>query len=338
MSSFRYAATPAFCGLVLVATAVLAGAGARSLRHERVEPGSLVSLAPRPSPALRRESPVVLGETPGEPRAEAGFLGVTLLGDAVELTARRAARLESVPFRLGDAVKQGDLVAQLDTTALRGELAVTRARARVARAEASRIALDVEHASRYLRTREELWQQGVLSKDELDLARHRRRQLGQDLLVAKARAKEAEANHEKVQAQLLDAEVRAPFTGTVAESFVAAGATVAENQAILRLVSGASPRVRFAVPEADADGLSVGLGVEVRVVGIEQTFIGAITHVAPELDRAAGLLFAEAGLSPSLPVGLLGGRQVTVRVSNRGVSQGEPAKGQAPLDTAGSEL
>jgi multidrug efflux pump subunit AcrA (membrane-fusion protein) len=65
---------------------------------------------------------------------------------------------------------------------------------------------------------------------------------------------------------------------------------------VVRLISSSDLWVRFAAPEETAARLSVGLPVRVRVGGAEQVLSGVIEKVAPEVDAASRMIFAEARL------------------------------------------
>jgi RND family efflux transporter MFP subunit len=241
-----------------------------------------------------------------------GYPGVFLLGRGVDLTSQIDARVESVAVRMGDVVKRGDVVAQLDTSGLQSELAVMVAQHAVARAESGRMRVEVDEATRVLRSRTQLRQESLISRDELELAAHQQKQAMAGLRVALAKAAATKAQLEEVRERLRVAQVLAPFDGVVGERFVEPGATVGPSKPIVRLLSTVPPRVRFAVPEEVSERMLPGLVVQVHLIGAEGHLDGTVTRVAPELDPTSRMLFAEVELDPAAPSARLGGRRVKV--------------------------
>lgn len=129
--------------------------------------------------------------------------------------ARAAGQVDIVTFEEGDAVKKGDVLAELEHKDLEASLAASVAS--VARAEAS-IAeqkILIEQAKADYQRAERLWQARSFSKAEYDVAKFSYRSavarlgsLETELTLAEARRKQAELLKENMF-------IRAPFDGTV---------------------------------------------------------------------------------------------------------------------------
>jgi multidrug efflux pump subunit AcrA (membrane-fusion protein) len=63
---------------------------------------------------------------------------------------------------------------------------------------------------------------------------------------------------------------------------------------LVRLIASGTLRVRFAVPEERADSLTIGDPVRITVG--EQLLSGAVEKIAPEVDTASRMVFAEASI------------------------------------------
>jgi RND family efflux transporter MFP subunit len=253
---------------------------------------SLLTTAPGPVALAPLVAPV-------ESRpAETGMLGVVLAQESVDLVPKLEGRLDQVHVRLGDHVARGALIASLDTRSIQRDMAMGEAQLEAARTDVSKAELELAEAQDRLARRRAPLQAGIpaVSGDELAVAEFRFKQAGPSLAAARAHVAERQARVDQLKQSIEDAVVRAPFDGVVAARFVDPGAVVGSHTPVVRLISSSDLWVRFAVPEETAARLSVGLPVRVRVGGADQVLSGIIEKVAPEVDAASRMIFAEARL------------------------------------------
>lgn len=121
--------------------------------------------------------------------------------DKVELTTRVSGVVEAVLVKPGQHVKKGAVLLRLDKTVLQAHL--EEASAEYARAQA-----DEADAKRELGRAQELYDRTVSSTSELEAAQLRYARAQAGLSAARARRVIAQKN-------LADAELKAPFGGTV---------------------------------------------------------------------------------------------------------------------------
>jgi multidrug efflux pump subunit AcrA (membrane-fusion protein) len=289
----REVALGALAGLMLAVAVAVAGYLLRATPDQRWEPAA----DELTSPARRAPD--------RQPRA-AGFVGVLLAGESVDIEPRSEGRIDEVLVKPGDRVLRGAPIARLDVRAIVHQLAIARA----ALAGASH---------RY--TRRRLVPEAVPA-EEIDTAR---------LEVAQERAKVAilaEASREAM--------VPAPFEGTVAERYLSAGALAGPGKPIIRLLGAGPPRVRFAVPEANAAAVSVGAPVTIEV-GQSQVR-ATVSDRNPEVDVAAGMLYGTAMLEDPATVALPAGAICRVFLAeHRWAAAGGAAVVRKPLPPAGAE-
>jgi RND family efflux transporter MFP subunit len=235
--------------------------------------------APKPTPA---SSPLVSPHISKAIVAVPDFLGVVLTGTAVDVAPKVEGRVQTVLVKPGDKVTRGSVVAEIDVRAARQALAL---------AESA-----LTDAEQRLARRSNL-EAGVLSQEELSNAK---------VLVLERRARV-----EELRAALSDARLRAPFDGVVAARFLDTGAMAAPQRPVVRLLGSDQPRVRFAIPEAQAGRVLVGDQASVQVKTIERPLAAVVESVAPEVDSAARAIFAvakvtgPAGVTERLSAGLL---------------------------------
>jgi RND family efflux transporter MFP subunit len=241
------------------------------------------------------------GPAPAPPRSAAAepepeYVGVVVADKAAQVTAQRDGRLAEVRVRVGDHVQKGQSLAALDVRTLRLDLDAARAAAESAKAEAERSHLDLSELREKAARAGKLKEREAVSQEEAAGARYQERQAEARWQRAKADAAGAEARARQVEVALTDAEIRAPFDGVVSARYVDPGASVTTVTPIVRLIAADKVWVRFALPEERARALAAGAKVSVRLDTLGATFDGTVENVAPEVDTAARLVFAEARL------------------------------------------
>lgn len=231
--------------------------------------------------------------------------------DRVDVAARLSGPIVELPFREGDAVKQGDLLARVDAPTLGHD--VTRAQAESSAASARlgvgpaieslkghRAALSAQlvQARADLTRVENLARSGSTSSAELDRVRAQvdflRAQIGaneaqeRDLRIALlADAQRQRALLDTARSRFDDAEVRAPLTGTVMSRRVELGQVVATHQVLLRVGDLSRLHLEVDVDESDIALVRVGQPSVVRLYAMRGKILsGRVAKIHPEADRA----------------------------------------------------
>lgn len=201
-----------------------------------------------PAAPVRAVKLVTVGE--GAHQASIAYAGVVTARTETALGFRVAGKLLSRPVAEGQAVRKGELLAQLDPTDYRLATAAAQAQLRAATTERDLQAADLQRY-RELRT------QNFISAAELD-----RRE---------AALKAAESRVEEARAQLASQGNQADYTRLVAEADAIVTATLAEpgqvvsaGAPVVRLAFDGARDVRFAVPEQRLAQVRVGQEVTVR--------------------------------------------------------------------------
>lgn len=226
------------------------------------------------------------------------FLGVVTAAAAVDLAASAEGRLARLPVAVGEAVAAGQVVAALEADDLHDRLAVERAAVATAEAERRRALLEVEEARRAAGRNEAL--ADLLAGQELEAARFALRAGELRAEAATARLEAARARLAGLQGELARSTLRAPFDGRVAALYHDPGAPLAQGTPILRLLASGRLLTRFAVPPKSAAAVAPGTPVRIEVESLRLTLQSEVASVAPELDTASRMVFAEAALPPEL--------------------------------------
>lgn len=187
------------------------------------------------------------------------------------IEAKTSGRIESVPARLGDAVKKGDLLARIDAQ----ELAARRDQARATR----------DQAETELKRFAELLAGQALPQSEFDAAQMRFR-------VADGALREAET-------LMSYTAVAAPFDGVVVRRLADVGDLALPGKPLLELEDPRQMRLIADVPEGLVGKLKAGDTARVQVPAAQQELSGQVVEMAPAGDSASRTFRVEVDLPPS---------------------------------------
>jgi multidrug efflux pump subunit AcrA (membrane-fusion protein) len=275
---------------------------------------------PRPQ-AAPVATPVVETRRPAEPPPVEGWTGV-LLSPSIELTSRSDTTMKQLNVRVGDSVMAGAVLAQLDTTHLRHQLAAAEASLRASRADAWQASVQLKQARDRQRRRDGFVTYGsaalpVVSDEEKADSRFDSAQASGRVSAATASAQERAASVEALRTSLEEATLRAPFDGVIATTFVERGGHVRAGQQVIRLVGRGALRVRFAHPDGARD---VHIGTRVTLEWDDRRLVAEVDRIAPEVEPSSSTTFVEGTVNLENGVDrlALAGRIVTVRPVREG--------------------
>ncbi len=197
---------------------------------------------------------------------------------------------------LGDRVRDGDLLAEIDTPELDQQLA--QARAQLAQAEAALVqaranaAFSKQSLARY----EQLVPSGLATRQDLDKARAQAAVDEAAITVASASIGAQRANVEGLGRIKAFARVTAPFAGAVVARSVERGAlvTAGTGTPLFKVAATDPVRVFVQVPQGVAPSVRLGTSAIVSVRELPgRTIEGKVAHAAGALDAATRTMSVE---------------------------------------------
>lgn len=207
--------------------------------------------------------------------------------ESVTIKARVDGQIAALPFKEGQTVAAGEVLARLDPADFDARLQQAEANLVRDRAQLAKAQNDVQR----LQT---LKGRGFVSDQQLADAR-----VTADALAATVQATQAAADAVRLQRSYTT--IKAPFAGVVGAKLVSPGATVKANDTALAVLNQVRPiDVGFAVPERHLPQLrtalrSGALPVTVTVPGhSEQTFSGEAHFLDNAVDPATGAIQVKA--------------------------------------------
>ena len=194
-------------------------------------------------------------------------LGTARASESVTVSANITEKIVSLHFDDGADVEKGDLLAKLDDSAERADLAAARAQL-------------AERQKTLARARSLIGQQ-VVSESEVDLRA--------------AEVETARAAVQAIEAALADHRILAPFSGRLGLRMVSAGALIRPGDAITTLDAIDTIKLDFSVPETVLGQLKQGTLLEATVAAYPgETFTGEIAAVDTRIDPATRSVLARA--------------------------------------------
>ncbi len=186
----------------------------------------------------------------------------------VVIRAREAGKILDMNVRDGQAVKAGDVLVRFETDDLQSALLQRQSDRDAAEAE-------LTLAMQALTRTEQLAAKNIASAEQLDKAKS-------DVVVKTARVQSLSAQADIARLALRNAEIRAPFSGTVTRRLAEAGARVGTDGELLTLVDTSVLEAKVLVATRDIPRVALGQTAELEIDGISgQTVPSTVERISP---------------------------------------------------------
>jgi HlyD family secretion protein len=254
--------------------------------------------------------------------------GTLAADDQVTLATKVPGRLATIDVDMSSPVKQGQKIAQIETTDY--ELGVQQAQAALGQSRAQlgmpaqgrgekpdidatalvRQARATLEEARANQTRlAKLADEGLTPQADLDSARATLlraeaslESAREEVRLRQAQVRQRESELEIARQRLADTAIRSPLDGFVQARRASQGEYLAAGAAVAEVVRIDPLRLRLAVPEREAISLKSGQAVHVRVTGqsgppeMQVEYTGVVARLAPSLDAQSRSLLIEADI------------------------------------------
>ena len=235
------------------------------------------------------------------------------VSDEMKLSFGIGGKIDKIHIEEGDKVKEGEVLAELDTNAL--ELALTQAEAAVVQAEAAPVQVKAAQA------------QALAAKDDAEYslsqlkkvlrASHDRVKVAESYLdaaelqleAAESQLKAAESQLEtakravtETQRQLDETNITAPFDGVVASVYVDEGDTISPATKILHLVNLTTMELKAEVDEIDIADVEPGQRTIIEIDALPALQLeGKVISISLLPQVEAGVVVYEVKIGLDVP-------------------------------------
>ena len=193
-------------------------------------------------------------------------VGTVTAANGVDVAGQVGGVVGLISFKANDAVKNGQILVQLDDSIERAGLVAAK----------STVAVSQDALTRS----RQLFNNNISSTA--------------DLQAAQNKLDQAEGALAQVEATLAQKAIKAPFAGTVGIPKVDRGQFIPAGTAIATLQDLSKMRVDFTVPEQELPRLSLGQPVSLGLMEDHLDFNGAVTGIDPKIDSTSRLVSVQA--------------------------------------------
>ncbi|MFN7936132.1 MAG: efflux RND transporter periplasmic adaptor subunit [Bryobacteraceae bacterium] len=238
----------------------------------------------------------------------------------VDVMAKLSGYIKKVYVDVGDQVKAGQLLAELEVPEMGDELIKANAAIERSKADVARVRTEVERAETSHKmahlTAERIAgvaknKQGLVAQQEVDDARNRDLVAEAQISTAKSALSAAlksvevsEADARKAHTLQTYLQVTAPFTGVVTKRYLDNGAmiqagTSSHTQAlpVVRISDNRMLRLMLPVPESAVSQIRLGAAVDVRVPSLDREFKGRVARFSQRIVTATRTMETEVDVS-----------------------------------------
>jgi RND family efflux transporter MFP subunit len=228
--------------------------------------------------------------------------GITLINATGYVVASRKAavaskasgRLEWLGVTEGSRVKQGEVIARLESKDVAAQAQQAEAGVRVARGQKEQAEAELRDAAQALTRAKDLFARGFIAESARDTAVARHDKARAAVSAASGSLAAAEAALKSAQVALDYTAIRAPFDGVVLTKHANVGDVVTPftsaletKGAVVTMADMATLEVEADVSESSLHKVTVGQPCEIQLDAIpDARFAGTVARIVPTVDRA----------------------------------------------------
>ncbi len=238
--------------------------------------------------AARPPMPVEFATAKRAPVSEQILVVGNLIGAAtVQVVPRVNGRLQTVNVRLGDPVREGQLIARIEDGEIREQVRQAEATFKVGQASIRQRQADLTLAKNNLERSRNLYERQLLPQQTYDDVEARHQAALAQLDLANAQIEASKSRLDELKITLANTMIVAPVDGFIGKRFLDPGGFASTNSPIASVVDIRTVRMVANLVERDMRRVPVGTNARVEVDAYPgEKFQGRVSRVAPIFDPA----------------------------------------------------
>lgn len=226
----------------------------------------------------------------GDLRIEVLANGTVTPDVEVIVKSKAGGEITSFPFDEGDHVKKGSVIVTLDPRMETAKANQAEANLLMARAKLDKARVALKDAEVKLARQKKLFEDGIISRQELDDAEITSEKAKSDVKIAEAELIQTKEALNEVNDRLADTQIKAPLTGTILKKFVDQGQVIAstlssasEGTQIFSMADLDYIYVNALVDEVDISKIRPGQEAFTSIDSLPgKLFTGRVKRIAPK--------------------------------------------------------
>jgi RND family efflux transporter MFP subunit len=216
------------------------------------------------------------------------ILSVLSVEHQVDLAAQRDGAVLAIAADEGSPAKAGEVLGQLDDRDLQMELLKAQDDLEVSRNNVKFKEAELKAKDAAYRRQQQLREYGISSQADLEAAEFEAKGAEYDLHGWEALVESGQAEIHRIELEIDQTRIRAPFSGVVVRRYIRQGESVRKGDRCFR-VSQLSPlQVQFQIPESSPRSPERGASVALALVGNSSRALTAkIVKISPTVDPAS---------------------------------------------------
>ena len=204
--------------------------------------------------------------------------GEIMASQMVDVGAQASGQIKKLHVKLGQVVKKGDLIAEIDSTTQVNTLNTNKAKLETYQAQLASAEIALRSAEKKYKREQALWKENATSKAELETAEDTYAAAKAQITELKSSIKQTQIAINTAEADLGYTRITAPMDGTVVSVVVEEGQTVNANQTTPNIVQLADLSMmlnRMQIAEGDITKVQTGQKVKFTILSEPDSHIEA---------------------------------------------------------------
>lgn len=265
---------------------LLAGIAASAVACGNNRPDAALAHDP-PEPTTH---PAIAATSPPESTAVASGTGTTILSvlsveHQVDVSSERDGVVIKIPGEEGNSIKAGETLGQLDDRGLQMELIKARDDLEVSKNNVKFKEAELKAKNAAYHRQQQLRELGLSSQADLEVAEFQAKGAEYDLHGWEALIESGQAEIQRIQIQIEQMRLHAPFSGVIVRRYVREGQAVAKGDKCFRVSQLGPLQVQFQISGSSGGRPQIGQAIRLELVGFSKQLLTArVSKVSPTVE------------------------------------------------------